>query len=74
MRGVERGRNIGQDEKRETIRGSSIDFISASPLLNRQDIFQKQAGIVALYPLLLSFISTIINALITVMPDSNCAA
>lgn len=65
---------MGRDEERETMRGSSIDFISASPLLNRQDIFQKQAGIVALYPPSLSFISTIINALITVKPASNCTA
>lgn len=47
---IEKGRKMGRSKGRETMRASSIDFISAVPLLNRQDIFQKQSRLVALYP------------------------
>lgn len=50
MREIERGRKMGRNKERQNMRASSIDFISAFPLLNRQDIFQKQSRQLALYP------------------------
>lgn len=50
IRNRERGRKMGRGKERITMRASSIDFISAFPLLNRQDIFLKQSRQVALYP------------------------
>lgn len=50
IREMERGRKMGRDKERETMGASSIDFISAFPPLNRQNIFQKQSRLVALYP------------------------
>lgn len=70
MREIER--EMGRDKERETMRACSIDFISAFPLLNRQDIFQKQSRLVALYPSVI-YMYTVITALITVMSDLNCA-
>lgn len=67
MRGIETGRKMGRDKVRETMRALSIDFISAFPSLNRQDIFQA-SGTLPPY-----VISTVITALITVMSDLSCA-